>query len=220
MKHRSPGLFADETREDAPSEGPRTSLSDWITAHTDGGARGNPGPAGYGVAITDAGGRSVAELSEFLGVRTNNVAEYAALLGALAWAEETGHTHLRIVSDSELMVKQIQGRYKVASPDLRPMFEEARRRIGRLEGFSITHALRGQNKAADRLANLAMDKGMGRAPSSDPPPRPDRPAQPAAAPASTLRPTMLRGFVKGGSVHLLGGASLPDGVFVKVIPEE
>src|ERR1700691_711257 len=126
----------------------------WVTAYCDGGSRGNPGPAGYGVFIEGADGGKRAELSEYLGKATNNVAEYSALLGALEWALKEGRTRLRVVGDSELLVKQIQGRYKVASPDLRPLFEEAKRRIARLDGFRIEHVLRGKNQRADRLANL------------------------------------------------------------------
>jgi probable phosphoglycerate mutase len=140
----------------------------WVTAHCDGGARGNPGPAGYGAVLQDAQGHILAELSEFLGHRTNNFAEYAGLLACLQYALDHNLPNLRVVSDSLLMVNQIQGRYKVKSPDLLPLWQEARRRIAQLLAshpaahFEITHALRHKNKDADRLANLAMDKGMGR----------------------------------------------------------
>ena len=106
-----PSLFPGETRS-RPSE----TSTDWISAHCDGGARGNPGPAGYGVLIQDPTGAVVAELSEFLGNRTNNFAEYSGLLGSLDFALTNGHRRLRVVSDSELMVKQIQGKYQVKSP--------------------------------------------------------------------------------------------------------
>lgn len=131
-----------------------------ITAYCDGGARGNPGPAGYGVYITDHTGEALAELSQFLGIRTNNYAEYSGLLAALEFALRYEHLRLRVVSDSELMVKQIKGQYKVKSPDLRPLYDEAKRRIDGLDSFRIEHVLRNKNKQADRLANLAMDKGM------------------------------------------------------------
>jgi ribonuclease HI len=134
----------------------------WFTAHCDGGSRGNPGPAGYGAVIADPEGRVAARLSEFLGVKTNNYAEYSGLLAVLAWAIENGAKYLRVVSDSELMVQQMKGRYKVASPILRPLWEEARRRAARLDGFEMRHTLRGGNREADRLANEAMDKGMGK----------------------------------------------------------
>jgi ribonuclease HI len=178
--------------------------SDWITAFCDGGSRGNPGPAGYGVYIQDQDGQKVAELSEYLGKKTNNFAEYSGLLAALDYALTHGHSHLKAVADSELMVKQIKGQYRVNSPELRPLYEEARRRIARLEGFQIQHVLREKNRHADRLANAAMDQGTGRSP------------QAADAPAQKLQ--ALRGFVKGGVVHLLEG-ELPDGVFVKVVRE-
>ncbi len=152
MPPRTPSLFAD----------PDPSSTGTITAHCDGGARGNPGPAGFGVEITDAGGNVLAELSEFLGIRTNNYAEYSGLLASLQYALDHHHTSLRVISDSELMVKQIQGKYKVNSPDLKPLWQEAKNRIARLTRFEITHALRHKNKDADRLANEAMDRGMKR----------------------------------------------------------
>ena len=133
-----------------------------ITAYCDGGARGNPGPSGYGVYITDHKGEALAELSEFLGIRTNNYAEYSGLLAALEFALRYDHPRLHVVSDSELMVKQIKGQYKVKSLDLRPLYDEAKRRIAGLDSFRIEHVLRNKNKQADRLANLAMDKGMRR----------------------------------------------------------
>jgi ribonuclease HI len=133
-----------------------------ITAFCDGGSRGNPGPAGFGVYIQGAHGESIGELSEFLGKRTNNFAEYSGLLAALNFALEQGYPRLKVVSDSELMVKQIKGQYRVNSPELRPLYEEAKRRIARLDSFQIQHVLRDKNRNADRLANLAMDRGMGR----------------------------------------------------------
>jgi probable phosphoglycerate mutase len=176
------------------------TTGDWISAHCDGGARGNPGPAGFGVYIQSHEGMVLAELSEFIGFKTNNVAEYYGLLAALDFALQNGHPRLRVVSDSELMVKQIQGKYKVASPDLRPLFDEAKRRIAKLEGFQIEHALRAKNKHADRLANLAMDRGMGKKTAATPYPKAEK---------------QLKGFVKDGVVHLLEG-ELPEGVFVTI----
>jgi ribonuclease HI len=185
-----------------------------IVAYCDGGSRGNPGPAGFGVYIQDSAGCVLGELSQYLGTRTNNYAEYSALLAALEFAIAKGHRSLRVVSDSELMVKQMKGQYRVNSPELRPLYEEARRRVPRLDHFQIQHVLREKNRHADRLANLAMDRGMGRAPAASP--------APAAAPETVAQPpvksVMLRGLVKGGVVHVLGG-ELPDGIFVKVIPE-
>jgi ribonuclease HI len=181
-----------------------------IVAYCDGGSRGNPGPAGFGVYIQDSAGGVLAELSEFLGAHTNNFAEYSALLAALEFAITNGHRSLRVISDSELMVKQMKGQYRVNSPELRPLYDEAKRRVPKLEHFQIQHVLREKNRHADRLANLAMDRGMGRAPAANP--------APAPAPPALSKPVMLRGLVKGGVVHVLGG-ELPDGIFVKVIPE-
>jgi ribonuclease HI len=176
----------------------------WITAFCDGGSRGNPGPAGYGVHLQDESGQKIAELSEYLGKKTNNFAEYSGLLAALDYALANGHDRLKVVADSELMVKQIKGQYRVNSPELRPLYEEAKRRIAKLGGFQIQHVLRGKNANADRLANAAMDKGMGRSP------------QPASAPAPKAQ--SMRGLVKGGVIHLLEG-ELPEGIFVKVTRE-
>jgi probable phosphoglycerate mutase len=203
------------------------SSSSWIHAHCDGGSRGNPGPAGFGALITDGKGNVMAELSEFLGTRTNNYAEYSGLLAVIQWAIENGHPRLKVVSDSELMVKQIQGKYKVNSPDLKPLWQTARDRIAKLKGFEISHALRHKNKEADALANQAMDRGMGRGGGGatvDSLPLQPKIAPPVSAPAASrptgpAQPQMLRGFTKDGAVHLLGGATLPDGIFVKVIRE-
>jgi probable phosphoglycerate mutase len=138
---------------------PTENASEWFTAHCDGGSRGNPGPSGYGAVVEDARGQVVARLSRFLGVQTNNYAEYSGLLAVLQWALENGTKRLRVVSDSELMVKQMKGQYKVKSPGLIPLWQEARRLAGRLDGFEMRHTLRGGNKEADRLANEAMDRG-------------------------------------------------------------
>ena len=156
-KPGSGDLWPEAPESEAPGKGPGI-----ITAFCDGGSRGNPGPAGFGVYIQDAHGESIGELSEFLGKKTNNFAEYSGLLAALNFALEQGYPRLKVVSDSELMVKQIKGQYRVNSPELRPLYEEAKRRIARLDSFQIQHVLRDKNKNADRLANLAMDRGMGR----------------------------------------------------------
>lgn len=128
-----------------------------ITAHIDGASRGNPGPAAIGVVIKHAGGATVTAFGRYLGRVTNNVAEYQALLAALDYARQHGVPRLRVRSDSELMVRQMQGRYKVNSPDLKPLFAKAREWAQRLEHFSITHVPREENREADRLANQALD---------------------------------------------------------------
>lgn len=132
------------------------------TAHIDGGARGNPGPAGYGVVINDPSGRKVAELSEYLGHHTNNYAEYQGLLGVLRYALAHSIKALSVVSDSELMVRQMKGIYKVKHPELRKLYDEAQQMVRKLEDFDIRHAMREQNVDADRLANEAMDRGRSR----------------------------------------------------------
>ena len=126
------------------------------TANVDGGSRGNPGPAGYGVRIRREDG-SVIELKEAVGIATNNVAEYRGLLAALAWAADHGVTPLHVQSDSLLLVKQMLGEYRVKHPGLQPLHEQARalaRRIGRV---TFEHIRRELNAEADRLANEAMD---------------------------------------------------------------
>jgi probable phosphoglycerate mutase len=245
MPNRSPVASAPATGL-FPSLEPASGASSpkssgWISAHCDGGARGNPGPAGYGALIEDASGVVLAELSEFLGFRTNNFAEYSGLLGCLQWALDHGHRRLRVVSDSELMVKQIQGKYQVKSPDLKPLYDEAKRRIAKLEKFEISHALRHKNKDADRLANEAMDLGMKdrgmKKPGATPqaaatsqkanpypakatsPPVPIAFAKCPAPPPVAKADAMLRGFTRDGVVHVLGGEKLPDGIFVKIIRE-
>ncbi len=129
-----------------------------IVAHVDGGARGNPGPAGYGVVIENHDGKSIAEFSRYLGHRTNNFAEYSGLIAALNYALEHQHSAVRVLSDSELMVRQMNGVYKVRSPDLRPLYQQARALAQRLQWFRIEHVRREQNARADRLANEAMDR--------------------------------------------------------------
>jgi ribonuclease HI len=130
-----------------------------IVAYIDGGARGNPGPAGYGVRIEDEMGTLIEEFNGFLGTATNNVAEYTGLLAALRYAREHGHRKVRIKSDSELLVKQMKGEYRVKNAGLQPLHQEARTLAEGLERIVYEHVRREQNKDADRLANLAMDSG-------------------------------------------------------------
>lgn len=205
-------LFADLEAQ-APATG-------WYIAHCDGGSRGNPGPAGYGAVIEDPQGQVAARLSEFLGRQTNNFAEYKGLLAVLEWAREHHVRQLRVISDSELMVKQMNGQYKVASPALRPLWHEAKKLASQFDRFEMRHTLRDGNQEADRLANDAMDKGMRRIP--------DGQVSPAASgtptagknlPRTAATKQVIEGYVQGGVVHLLEG-DLPDGTFVKVIREE
>jgi ribonuclease HI len=128
-----------------------------ITAHVDGGARGNPGPAGYGAVITDDKGQTLAELYAGIGVSTNNVAEYRGLIAALDWAVEHGHQRLHVKSDSELMVRQMLGSYRVKNEKLLPLYQQARQLAARIGDVTFEHVRREYNKDADRLSNLGMD---------------------------------------------------------------
>jgi probable phosphoglycerate mutase len=130
-------------------------------AHIDGGARGNPGPAGYGVRIERDDG-TVVELKEALGIATNNVAEYRGLVAALSWAAAHGISRLHVRSDSELLVKQMRGEYRVKHPGLLPLSLEARRLVQQIGDVRFEHVRREQNKDADRLANDAMDEASTR----------------------------------------------------------
>jgi len=172
----------------------------YLIAYTDGGARGNPGPAGFGAHLTDQDGNRVIDLSEYLGHQTNNYAEYSALIAALGWAVEHGHRAVQVVSDSELMVKQVRGIYKVRNESLQPLFDKARRLIGGLEWFEIKHVLREQNREADRLANEAMDKGSGKSKSS-------APSEPASG--------IYQGVVRNGVIEIVNG-KLPEGTRVMI----
>jgi ribonuclease HI len=128
-----------------------------IRAYIDGGARGNPGPAGYGVRIEDADSNLIEELHGALGIATNNVAEYQGLLAALRWALDHGHHDVLIRSDSELLVRQMRGEYKVKHPSLQPLAARARLLAAEVGNVGFEHVRREQNKEADRLANIAMD---------------------------------------------------------------
>lgn len=133
-----------------------------ITAYTDGGSRGNPGPAGYGVHIVDGDGQTVAELVGPLGQATNNVAEYSGLIAALQWAVDHDERVVRIRMDSELVIKQMLGVYKVKHAAMQPLHAEARRLAGLLDRVTYEHVRREFNKVADALSNTAMDRVEGK----------------------------------------------------------
>ena len=130
-------------------------------ANIDGGARGNPGPAGYGVFIQRDDG-TVIELKESVGIATNNVAEYRGLLAALAWATHHGIERLHVRSDSDLLVKQMRGEYRVKHPGLQPLWQQAQGLARRIRDVQFEHVRRELNKDADRLANEAMDEAAAR----------------------------------------------------------
>lgn len=184
-----------------------TTPAHHLIAYTDGGARGNPGPAGFGVVIQDQAGHKVASLSQYLGHQTNNVAEYQGLIAALEYAVEHGPKALKVISDSELLVKQIRGEYKVKNPTLQDLHARAKQLIRQLEWFSIQHVLRGHNAEADRLANEAMDKGMGRTNAGA--------VRLSSSEAPVRTPQELEGVVQNGAVRLTNG-DLPEGTRVQV----
>jgi ribonuclease HI len=128
-----------------------------ITANVDGGARGNPGSAGYGAIIKDQQGEVLAELYAGIGVNTNNVAEYRGLIAALEWALAHGHRRLHIKSDSQLVVQQMLGKYRVKHEGLIPLYQKARRLAAEVGHVTFEHVRREQNAEADRLSNLGMD---------------------------------------------------------------
>jgi ribonuclease HI len=180
----------------------------YLIAHSDGGARGNPGPAGYGVVIKDNTGKKVAALSEYLGHQTNNFAEYQGLIAALEYAVNHGPKALKLVSDSELMVKQIKGIYKVKNEVLQKLHARAKQLIAKLDWFSIDHALREHNQEADRLANEAMDKGSGRKVVA-------ASVEAGDSPGSDDLRKEFEGIVENGLIKLIGG-TLPEGTRVQV----
>lgn len=129
-----------------------------LRLHVDGASRGNPGEAGFGVHVTAADGREVAALFGYLGKATNNVAEYQALLHGLRFALARGASAVEVFSDSELLVRQLEGRYRVKSPGLLPLHREARSLLARFARSRISHVPREKNREADALANRALDE--------------------------------------------------------------
>ncbi len=133
-----------------------------LVAHIDGGSRGNPGPAAFAAVMKTADGELMEEVSGFLGRTTNNVAEYQALLAALDYALAHQCRRLRVLADSELLVRQINGTYKVKNHNLKPLYDRAKHLIARFESFSIQHVYREENREADRLANRTLDAARAR----------------------------------------------------------
>jgi ribonuclease HI len=138
-------------------------MAERFRAAVDGGSRGNPGPAAWGVAVLDEQGQCVEGHSGTIGHATNNVAEYTALIEALALASERQAADVEIRADSELIVRQINGQYRVRHPDLKPLYERAVALIGRLPRFRIRYVPRTENKDADRLVNQALDRAAAAA---------------------------------------------------------
>ncbi len=195
---RGGGLFGD-----APPEHRHVAA---YQANIDGGSRGNPGPAAYGVVIRDLRGEIVARLKKYIGHNTNNVAEYFGLIAALDYAQTHGVRAMRVESDSELMVKQMRGQYKVKSADLKPLFERAKKMSQTLESFRIDHVYREQNREADALVNQALDETS-------------RPGSSAAAEKPPARDNTIRMMArcKNGLLQPEEPLNLPDGTEVEIL---
>jgi ribonuclease HI len=191
---------------DAPEPKPAAAS---FRANIDGGSRGNPGPAAYGVVIHDGRGEVIAKLKKYIGRFTNNVAEYYGLIAAMDYAQSKGIRALRIESDSELLVKQMRGLYKVKSADLQPLFERAQKMAKAFEAFRIEHVYREQNREADALANEAMDEVEGK-PAVKAAPATKTPA------AQNAGPRRIAARFRGGVLYLLEDVGLPDGTVVHV----
>jgi ribonuclease HI len=196
---RGSGLFGDQDPEPVAV----------YQANIDGGSRGNPGPAAYGVVIRDAKGEIIARLKKYIGQSTNNVAEYFGLIAALDYAENHGIRALHVRSDSELLVKQMRGQYKVRSEDLRPLFERAKKMSQSFESFRIDHVYREQNREADLLANQAMDETSRRG----------TPASAQTEKSATQRDATMRFFArcKDGHLQIDEPLNLPDGTEVEIL---
>ena len=191
----------------APGEAKSATPS--FRANVDGAARGNPGPASYGVVIRDARGEIVAKLKKYIGRMTNNVAEYYGLIAAIDYAQAHAVRALRIESDSELMVKQMRGLYKVKSEDLRPLFERATKMSQGFESFHIAHVYREQNREADALANEALDEtaGVPKAAALD---------AKRASPDGNAGPRWIQARYRSGILYPLDDVDLPDGTELEI----
>lgn len=195
---RGGGLFGD-----APPEHRHVAA---YQANIDGGSRGNPGPAAYGVVIRDSRGEIIARLKKYIGHNTNNVAEYFGLIAALDYVQTHGVRAMRVESDSELMVKQMRGQYKVKSADLKPLFERAKKMSQTLESFRIDHVYREQNREADALVNQALDETS-------------RPGSSVAAEKPSARDNTIRMMAryKDGFLQPEEPLNLPDGTEVEIL---
>jgi ribonuclease HI len=221
MPKRPPTPRGKDLFAEAPAE-PKPAAAAAYRANIDGGSRGNPGPAAYGVVIRDARSEVVAKLKKYIGRTTNNVAEYYGLIAALDYAESHGVKAIRIESDSELLVKQMRGQYKVKSEDLRPLFERAQKMSKAFESFRIEHVYREQNREADALANEALDETEGKASGAaakkalPPSSKPETLSSKADSSSSKPEPRKIQARFRGGVLYLLEDVELPDGMVVDV----
>jgi ribonuclease HI len=205
---RGAGLFG----EPAPEAKPLA----W-RANIDGGSRGNPGPASYGVVIRDPRGEIVARLKKYIGRTTNNVAEYYGLIAALDYAQSNSIKALRVESDSELLVKQMQGQYKVKSADLKPLYERAKKMSQAIPAFRIDHVYRQQNREADLLANEAMDEASGK-PLTVASRNPKVESGNSRIENRNSIPTIkVRARFRSGILYPLEDVDLPDGAEVEIL---
>jgi len=203
--HRGAGLFGEPAPETRPVA--------W-RANIDGGSRGNPGPASYGVVIRDPRGEIVARLKKYIGRTTNNVAEYYGLIAALDYAQSHSVGALRIESDSELLVKQMRGQYKVKSADLKPLYERAKKMSQTLASFRIDHVYREQNREADALANEALDETAGRPSGGEVRNAKGETRNLASSGKATIG---VRARFRSGVLYPLEDINLPDGAEVEII---
>ncbi len=206
---RGKSLFGDAAAEPKP-------VAAAYRANIDGGSRGNPGPAAYGVVIRNGSGELVAKLKKYIGRMSNNVAEYYGLIAALDYAQSHKIRALRIESDSELLVKQMRGQYKVKSADLQPLFERAKKMTQGFDSFRIDHVYREQNREADALANEALDAAEGLVPGTPGAKKSEAPAAKPEAPGAKPEPRRIRARFRGGVLYLLEDVELPDGMVVDV----
>jgi ribonuclease HI len=206
---RGKNLFGEAAPEPKPSGAA-------YRANIDGGSRGNPGPAAYGVVIRDGSGELVASLKKYIGRMSNNVAEYYGLIAALDYAQEHKIRALRVESDSELLVKQMRGLYKVKSADLQPLFERARKMAQGFESFRIDHVYREQNREADALANEALDVAEGVVPGAPRAKKAETPTAKVEVVSAKPEPRKVQARFRGGVLYLLEDVELPDGMVVDV----
>jgi ribonuclease HI len=206
--NRGAGLFGESSLDAKPA-----APAAW-RANIDGGSRGNPGPASYGVVIRDPRGEIVARLKKYIGRTTNNVAEYYGLIAALDYAQSNNVRALHIESDSELLVKQMRGQYKVKSADLQPLFERAKKMSQSFASFQIRHVYREQNREADALANEAMDEMQGKSPSAENRNPKTETRNLATAPNPAIK---VKARFRSGVLYPLEDLDLPDGAEVEIL---
>jgi ribonuclease HI len=200
-----------------------------FVANVDGASRGNPGPASYAVILRGPDGAPRFEVGKYIGRTTNNVAEYYGLITALDYAAAQGIDRLLVRSDSELLVRQMQGRYKVKSPDLRPLYERARKLANGFAYFAVEHVPREQNSEADALANLALDRtgshggsvatepGFSAAPDASRNIKAASSTTGGSAPSErTERTEKIRARYTGGALHPLDALDLAEGEIVDI----